>query len=113
MLARIGGWSPAAAWTWLVSAPAAVLVFFVLSGYVIGLTYHEQARERDVGDYLRRRALRLIPINCAGVLLGCAIADSLDGATVLANLAFLENFGDYAGHWVLVLPENPNLWSLN
>jgi peptidoglycan/LPS O-acetylase OafA/YrhL len=113
MVAAVGGWSPGPAWTWLVSGPAAVLVFFVLSGYVIGLAYAEDAPERRVSEYLRRRALRLIPINCAGVLLGCAVAESLDPGTVAGNLFFLQNFADYAGHWMLVLPTNLNLWSLN
>ena len=113
MQQQVGGWSPAPAWTWFVSGPAAVLIFFVLSGYVIGAAYRGRADVGAVKRYSLRRAIRLIPINCAGVLLACAVADSLDLPTVVGNLLFLESFADYAGHWVMVLPQNYNLWSLN
>ena len=113
MQQQVGGWSPAPAWTWFVSGPAAVLVFFVLSGYVIGVAYRTRPDANAVKRYSLRRAIRLIPINCAGVLLACAVADALNLPTVVGNLLFLENFADYAGHWVMVLPQNYNLWSLN
>src|SRR5688572_13639515 len=113
MLQSVGGWSPSALWTWPVSGPAAVMVFFVLSGYVIGLSIRGPADGGRVRRYLWRRAVRLVPINCIAVLLACAVAPSLDVPTVLGNLFFLQNFGDYAGRWVLVLRENLNLWSLN
>jgi peptidoglycan/LPS O-acetylase OafA/YrhL len=115
MVGSGSGWSPSSHWTWALSGPAAVLVFFVLSGYVIGLSHPSGAAPSAdmVKEYFRHRAIRLAPINWAGVLLGCAVATELDVPTVLANLFFLQNFSDYAGHWVFVLRENPNLWSLN
>lgn len=112
----INGWAPSWHWSWGTSGPAAVMIFFVLSGYVIGLGYRPTpggASAGGVGEYLRRRAVRLIPINCVAVLLACAVAEAVDWPTVLGNLFFLQNFGDYAGVWILVLRENMNLWSLN
>jgi peptidoglycan/LPS O-acetylase OafA/YrhL len=113
MLESVGGWSPSPAWTWGVSGPAAVLIFFVLSGYVIGSRYRAQPDAPQVRRYVLRRAVRLVPINCFAVLLACAVATSLDPATVLGNVLFLQNFADYSGHWILVLRDNYNLWSLN
>ncbi len=113
---EVGGWAPSNLWTWAVSGPAAVMVFFVLSGYVIGLSYPPQpggATGSAVRRYAWRRVVRLGPINGAAVLLACAVADALDVSTVLGNLFFLQNFADYSGAWVLVLRENMNLWSLN
>jgi peptidoglycan/LPS O-acetylase OafA/YrhL len=40
----------------------AVLVFFVLSGYLIGLTNKEQMNYDEVMPYLKKRAIRLYPI---------------------------------------------------
>jgi peptidoglycan/LPS O-acetylase OafA/YrhL len=113
MLEPVGGWAPSRVWTWFVSGPAAVLVFFVLSGYVIGLSYRGPASVDRVKGYFFRRAVRLVPINCFGVLLACVAADAVDLPTVIGNLLFLQNFADYSGHWLLVLRENFNLWSLN
>jgi len=113
LLEPLTGWSASPRWTWFVSGPAAVLVFFVLSGYVIGLRHRGSARAGDVEEYLRRRAIRLIPINCAAVLLTCAISQAMDWPTLLGNLFFLQNFASYNGTWILVLQENTNLWSLN
>jgi peptidoglycan/LPS O-acetylase OafA/YrhL len=63
---------------------------------------------------VRRRLLRLIPVNTAAVLLGCALLPQIALRTVLGNLAFLQNFKAYAFGWhVDVLPDNLNLWSLN
>jgi preprotein translocase subunit SecY len=82
---------------WPVDASAAVMIFFVLSGYVIGLTNQHEASGPAVRSYVWRRLVRLIPINTCAVFLTCALATSADWRTALANLFFLENYADYAG----------------
>ncbi|MEO5994278.1 MAG: acyltransferase family protein, partial [Arthrobacter sp.] len=70
-LERVGGVT-APTWTlWLADGTAAVMIFFVLSGYVIGLTTPFAAGPKDVGRYARKRVLRLLPLNLVGVLLAC------------------------------------------
>jgi len=114
MVASLGGWSPPAFLSWFTEAAAAVMIFFVLSGYVIGLTTAGiEPSANSVRAYVTRRLQRLGPINTLGVFLACAFATSLDWPTVVANLCFLENYCDYAGYWLPVLDLNPNLWSLN
>lgn len=116
MVGAVGGWSPPWYWSWCASGPAAVMVFFVLSGYVVGIGYRPLPAGSSavaVRTYLGRRAVRLIPINFVAVLLACVVADAVDLPTVLGNLLFLQNFADYGGSRVLVLHGNINLWSLN
>lgn len=109
----VGGWSPPKWTLWPVEASAAVMIFFLLSGYVIGLTYQSKPTAQNVRAYAWRRIVRLLPMNFIAVFLSCALATSVDWGMVLSNLFFLQNYSDYAGVWVLVLDNNPNLWSLN
>lgn len=70
---------------------SAVLIFFLLSGYVIGLNYRAVLKPAEVGEYLRRRALRLLPIYWMGLALGwCAIFEP-DALKIIGNLLFLQN----------------------
>ncbi len=94
-------------------ASAAVMVFFCLSGYVIGLTYPEATTAPWVSSYLQRRAIRLLPVYFLGILLACAAATDLDPWNLVGHFLFLQNYCDYAGFWVLPMETNGNLWSLN
>jgi peptidoglycan/LPS O-acetylase OafA/YrhL len=108
------GYAPSPRFWWFNLGSAAVLFFFVLSGYVIGLTVREPFSGAEARGYARRRLLRLVPVNTAAVLLGFALFPATAIGTVLGNLAFLQNFKAYALGWhVDVLPDNLNLWSLN
>ena len=115
----VGSWHVPAwcARLWPMQAAEAVMVFFCLSGYVIGLNYHEEPGPPPAGQvvrsYLWKRFLRLMPVNFIAVMLACAVAASLDWTLVLTNLFFLQNYCDYAGKWIFVLETNSNLWSLN
>lgn len=109
----IPGWSAPPWLLWPVDASAAVMVFFVLSGYVIGLTNQTASTASSVRSYAWRRVVRLVPINTCAVFLTCALATSADWRTAVTNLFFLQSYSDYAGLWVPVLPNNANLWSLN
>ena len=107
-------WAPPAQFWWFNLGYAAVMMFFVLSGYVIGLTTTGPASGPAVRRYLGRRALRLLPVNTVAVLLAWALQPANDGRTVLANLLFLQNSVPYPGGLAFdLLPNNTNLWSLN
>lgn len=107
-------WAPPDCFWWLNLGYAAVMMFFVLSGYVIGLTTPGPASGPAIRRYLRRRALRLLPVNTVAVLLAWALRPASDAHTVLANLLFLQNSVPYPGGLAFdLLPNNTNLWSLN
>lgn len=107
-------WAPPAQFWWFNLGYAAVMVFFVLSGYVIGLTTPPVASGPEIRRYLTRRALRLLPVNTVAVLLAWTLQPAHDGRTVLAHLLFLQNSVPYPGGLTLdLLANNTNLWSLN
>lgn len=107
-------WAPPAPFWWFNLGYAAVMMFFVLSGYVIGLTTPGPASGPAIRRYLSRRALRLLPVNTVAVLLAWVLRPANDGGTVLANLLFLQNSVPYPGDLAFdLLPNNTNLWSLN
>jgi peptidoglycan/LPS O-acetylase OafA/YrhL len=87
----------------------AVLLFFVTSGYVIGLTNRQAFSGALARNYLRRRLLRLMPIYLLAVAGGWLAFRNIPVWTVLGNLLFLQN---PAGP-VTVLPGNLPLWSLH
>ncbi len=89
------------------------MVFFVLSGYVIGRTNPEAIEPKDVGGYARKRLVRLVPINIVGVLLACIATTNPSVLTAIQNLFFLGNCVPYAGLSISVIGGNENLWSLN
>jgi peptidoglycan/LPS O-acetylase OafA/YrhL len=112
-LATIGGVSAPKWLIWPADGTVAVMVFFVLSGYVIGLTYPPAAGKKDVRHYGFKRFVRLMPINVVAVLLACAVTAHPSGWSALANVFFLGNFAPYAGVSIPVIEGNENLWSLN
>jgi len=108
------GYAPSEKFWWFNLGSVAVLFFFVLSGYVIGLNVRARFSGSEARGYLGRRLLRLVPINTAAVLVGWMFFTQLAPATVLGNLFFLQNYKAYPfGHYVEVMPDNLNLWSLN
>ena len=107
-------WAPPRQFWWLNLGYAAVLMFFVLSGYVIGLTTTRPWSPAEQGRYLSRRAFRLVPVVAVAVALSWLVAPATDARTVFGNLLFLQNEAPYPGGFTVpVLPNNPNLWSLN
>ncbi len=85
-----------------------VLVFFVLSGYVIGLTNQPGSFSlKGAGDYLKKRFVRLYPIYVVAVGLALLAVPEADGLKVLSNLSFLQ--------FALTksLKGNVVLWTLN
>lgn len=92
---------------------AAVLVFFVISGYVIGLTVKAPATSANVRQYCVNRLVRIVPIAWIAVLLSVALVPAAP-KTVIANLLFVQNNYTYPfGLSLPVLPNNVALWSLS
>ena len=82
-----------------------VLVFFMLSGYVIGLTTLKIAKF-DTRDYLKRRIIRIYPIYLFAVLITILFFhESL--RTIIGAFFFTQNL------FSVVPLHNLSLWSLN
>ena len=107
-------WSPSPRFSWFDLGYPAVLFFFVLSGYVIGLVTPSRASAPGIRRYLLHRAGRLLPLNTLAVILSCLLLVHVSGRAVAGNLLFLQNAEPYPiiGRFPL-LENNPNLWSLN
>lgn len=82
-----------------------VLVFFLLSGYVIGLNYANQIHF-DIKLYLRKRLVRLYPIYLISILITVLFFKN-DLEKIIGHLLFLQIL------LVDVFKENTPLWSLN
>jgi peptidoglycan/LPS O-acetylase OafA/YrhL len=107
-------WTPSPCFEWFNLGYAAVLMFFVLSGYVIGLVTTQPVTGPGLRHYLLHRAARLLPMNTLVVLLCWLLLAHPPFRTVLGNLLFLQNDDPYPGLGLFpVLDNNPNLWSLN
>lgn len=95
--------------SYLVSGHAAVLIFFVISGYVIGLTTTSIFSKRQAFKYILRRLIRLFPIYFIAIIFSISIQGEINLPLVLGHLAFLQN-------WLGTIPPidcNPAVWSLN
>jgi peptidoglycan/LPS O-acetylase OafA/YrhL len=85
-----------------------VLLFFVLSGYVIGLTNKPGPFSlKMAGNYLKKRFVRLYPIYAVAILLTLVAIPETDGLKIFSNLSFLQ--------FALTksLKGNVVLWTLN
>ena len=51
----------------------AVDFFFILSGFVVGYAYDDRWRRMSVGEFLKRRLIRLQPMVVIGALIGAAM----------------------------------------
>jgi peptidoglycan/LPS O-acetylase OafA/YrhL len=89
----------------------AVIVFFVLSGYVIGLS--QQRRHRGPIEFFQARVRRICPIYFLAMGLGLVVAACLHTQIhfwqVVGNIFFLQSF---SGSLVQPLGTNFPLWSL-
>lgn len=90
-------------------AREAVLIFFVISGYVIGVN-HINAPFNYVNtiDYLKRRIIRLYPIYLIALIISIVPGYKLiTWPQLWGHLVFIQDF------WVKVVPSNVVLWSLS
>lgn len=89
----------------------AVIVFFVLSGYVIGLS--QQRKHRGPIDFFKARVKRICPIYLVAIGLTLIVATCLHAPfhfwQVIGNLFFLQSSSRI---FVSPLPTNFPLWSL-
>lgn len=102
---------------------AGVDIFFVISGFVMGLTTppaaaHWRMRTHQAWQFLQRRLVRVLPLYWFYTLLKAALLaalpalamrSSLDGAHLAASLAFLP----WPSPWGTLEPVLPVGWTLN
>jgi peptidoglycan/LPS O-acetylase OafA/YrhL len=98
----------------------AVIVFFVLSGFVVALA-QERTAQPGFAAYIRRRAVRIFPIYLLAIALAALLADSnpdprvrTDLPTLIGNLFQLQDISSLKpGVGVDVFGGNFPLWSLS
>lgn len=92
---------------------AAVLVFFVLSGYVIGLTNSAPPTPALIRAYVNRRVVRLLPIYWIALGFTACVVPAMTADRWFASLTLLQNNSDYFG-WHPAPPiSNTPIWSLH
>ena len=87
----------------------AVLLFFILSGYVIGLTNQHDFSRGNALRYLKKRSIRIVPTYLLAILAGWLAFRAVPAGNLLSNLFFLQN--DAWG--IAPLPGNRPVWSLH
>lgn len=95
------------------AAMPAVLFFFLLSGYVIGITQHRPATLVGTRSYLYRRAVRLLPIYFVAVALGWLTLPGPTKNDLFGNFFLLQNAAPDNPTGIELLRGNLNLWSLH
>jgi peptidoglycan/LPS O-acetylase OafA/YrhL len=105
-------YQPSSIWGYLDAAHQSVLLFFILSGYVIGLTNKTAMDKKSVKDYVKRRLVRIYPIYIAAIIV-TLIAFPDPVVQIVGNLLFLQNYDGIKGMVLPPLTANPPLWSLN
>jgi len=85
-----------------------VLIFFVLSGYVIGINHKDRLFNGKINDYLKKRFVRIYPIYFVATILALLVAAvSYSLPTILANFTITQNM------LYPVIFENSPAWTLN
>jgi len=95
---------------YLGSGYLSVMVFFCISGYVIGITNDKP--KLDIKNYLKRRLVRLYPIYLISIILCIIFAGGISFYVLTGNLLFLQNDSPY-GHINMPVFVNYATWSLN
>jgi peptidoglycan/LPS O-acetylase OafA/YrhL len=93
--------------TFFNAAHGAILIFFALSGYVIGLTNQLPFSRSNVIRYLLRRFIRLYPIYLIAIVLGILSSPTDTWKTIAGNLFFMQ------GPISALLSGNGVLWTLH
>ncbi|MBW4444615.1 MAG: acyltransferase [Plectolyngbya sp. WJT66-NPBG17] len=101
------GFQPNRVLGYLTPGPICVLLFFVLSGYVIGLTTTGEFSKPALIQYLMRRVIRLVPIYWIAIALTIPFATGVSWTTIAGNALFLQEI------LVPVITGNEALWSLS
>ena len=72
-----------------------VMMFFCISGYVIGIT-NDQGKI-NIKNYLKKRAVRLYPVYMMALILCIIIAGSITLKDFIGNVLFAQNERSYFG----------------
>jgi len=107
------GYQPSETWYRFEAGQGAVLLFFVLSGYVIGLTNQGTFSAAAGRRYLWRRFVRLVPLFWIALALSVAVLPVDSWPVIVGNVFFLHNDLPYGPVKIPLLVANTNLWSLN
>ena len=100
------GYTPSGIWSYYPSGHFSVLIFFVLSGYVIGISNKIPLTWATTGEYLKKRLIRIYPIFLFTLLLTLAVRTlHFDVLTIAGNVALLQG--------LVAADINPLGWSLN
>lgn len=84
-----------------------VLIFFVLSGYIIGTRYTDRFTTDSILIYLKKRFVRLYPIYAISLLITLSIASTNYSLhTLIGNFTFTQFI--FSG----LIEENVSIWSL-
>ena len=85
-----------------------VLIFFCISGYVIGISNNQN--QLNITLYVKKRLVRLYPVYITALLLCIGYAGFSNFPVIIGNLLFLQN-----SYWHFVVPiyVNYSTWSLN
>ena len=95
----------------------AVILFFLLSGFVIFYSF-STGQDKSFSGYFRRRWLRIYPIFFVALFISWYFCEagtaSTDWLTLAGNLAMLQDFSSgKPGTWVGTFGGNSPLWSLS
>jgi peptidoglycan/LPS O-acetylase OafA/YrhL len=86
----------------------AVLIFFVLSGYVIGINHKDRLVDEKINNYLKKRFIRLYPIYFVATALALLVSTtSYSIPTIFSNFTITQNM------LFPVISENAPAWTLN
>ncbi|MEM9018691.1 MAG: acyltransferase, partial [Verrucomicrobiota bacterium] len=106
------GFSLSSGWEVLEFSQGAVFLFFILSGYVIGLTNSKPFSSIEARRYGWRRIVRIVPLYILALLLGYFVKET-NPLVLLQNIFFLQNPHPYGSFEIPPLPGNTNVWSLH
>jgi peptidoglycan/LPS O-acetylase OafA/YrhL len=84
------GYHPGGMWAYAPPAHLSVLVFFLLSGYVIGLSQKAPLTKATVPTYLKKRFVRLYPIYFLCLLLALAVTGPVSAATAVSHASLTQ-----------------------
>ncbi len=88
-----------------------VMVFFCISGYVIGIT--NDKKQFNIKSYIKRRLVRLYPAYIISILICLIVAGGVSLIVLAENLLFLQNSAPYWHFAVPIFGGNAVTWSLN
>ncbi len=92
---------------------AAVLLFFTISGYVIGSSHNSAWSAESVRRYGWRRFLRIEPIYLVALILGTIASPPFSLTELGGNGLFLQSFDQDSPGQIAPLNGNTPLWSLH